>query len=255
MPHEIALFWLVVAAFLVADNLVFVPAGCELLRVGRRGTLWYDAGTRLTAARREVVLLNPLNPFERALITTRCFGDVDLRQWRQGRALLRAALPPLNGLSALGSVYMLVTAGLAAASFHLPFTPVLLGFVALHLLMWALNTSALIALRHRLGLSGYETFVLCVEAIFVPAYLMNMGKRVVHKKRLAISALGLGLRALKRTADEGERELLAIRLRERLQWLGMAQGHEVDEADAETAAPALSSTQQWISRAEACLKT
>lgn len=37
MPHEIALFWLVVAGFLLADNLVFVPAGCELLRFGRRG--------------------------------------------------------------------------------------------------------------------------------------------------------------------------------------------------------------------------
>jgi len=253
VPHEIALFWLVVAGFLLADNLVFVPAGCELLRFGRRGAFRYDASARLTAARREVVLLNPLNLFDRALITTRCFGDVEPRQWRQGRSLVRSALASLNGLSALGYFYMLITACLAAVSFHLPFTLVLLGFVVVHLLMWTLNTAALVALRHRLGLSGYDTFVLCVEAIFVPAYLMNMGKRAVHKKRIAISALGLGLRTLKRTDDEGERELLAIRLRERLQWLGMTQGHEVDDTCA--AAPALSSTQQWISRAEACLTT
>ncbi len=254
MLHEIALFWLVVAGFLVADNLVFVPAGCDLLRFGRRGRIWYDAGTRLSAARREVVLLNPLNLFDRALITTRCFGDVEPQQWRQGRSLVRAVLSPLNGLSLLGYAYLLLTVCLAVLSFHLPFAPVLLAFAALHALMWVLNVAALIGLRRRLRLSGYETFVLCAEAGFVPAYLMNMGKRVLHKKRVDIPSLGLGLRALKRTSDEGEREWQAMRLKERLQWLGMTHGHERDE----TAGPAsggLSATQHWIMKVEACLKS
>lgn len=257
MPHEIALFWLVVAGFLVADNLVLVPAGCDLLRFGRRGAIWYDAGARLSAARRELVLLNPLNLFDRALITTRCFGDIEPRQWRQGRSLVRSMLSPLNGLSLLGYAYLVLTVCLAVLSFHVPFAPVLLGFAALHALMWALNVVALICLRHRLQLSGYETFVLCAEAGFVPAYLMNMGKRVLHKKRVDIPSLGMGLRELKRTTDEGEREWRAMRLQERLQWLCMTQGHERDEVavTAGLAPGRLSATQHWIMKAEACLKS
>lgn len=256
MFHDIALFWLVVAGFLLADNVVVVPRDCDLLRVGWRGTIRYDAGTRLHLARREVVLLNPVNLFERVLITTRCFGDIAPAQWRRGRTLVRSALPLLNALNVLGYTYLLLTAGLAYLSFQAPFLSVLMAFAILHALIWILCTAILIGERCQLRLSGYEIAVLCAETAFVPAYLMNLGKRALHRHRVGISALGLGLRQCNLITDADERAWAVFRLRERLLWLGLTQGHEVDElarsADA-TRSP-LTTTQEWIEKAEACLK-
>jgi hypothetical protein len=272
MPSETALFWLVVAAFLFFDNLIFVPRGCDLLRFGRRGHLRFDASTRLTAAGKEVVLLNPLNLFDRGLVTTRCFGDVDPSQWKQGRSLVSSALPTLNGFCWLGYAYLLLVALLAALSFRVGFTPALIGFVALHLVVWMVAVIALTLQRHHLQLSSTGVLGAAAEALFVPAYLMNLGKRLTYKKRVAISALGLGLRELKRVVDRDVREDFSRKLSNRMDMLEMTQGYEADEActmDASTwdtragdlgaASSAvlnhLSVTQQWILEVRACLKT
>lgn len=271
MPSETALFWLVVAAFLFFDNLIIVPQGCDLLRFGRRGKLRYEASSRLSAAGKEIVLLNPLNLFDRGLVTTRCFGDVDPRQWRQGRALVSSALPTLNGFSSLGYAYMVIVVFLAALSFRIGFTPALIGFVVLHLVVWSVAVAALVVRRRQLQLTGYETFSSAAEALFVPAYLMNLGKRLIYKKRVAISALGLGLRELQRTVDEDDRAGLTLKLASRLDVLEMTQGHEADEGATDSADPRdtragdlgaagaaelnhLNATQQWIMEARTCLK-
>ena len=275
MPIDTALFWLVVAGFLVFDNLIFVPSGADLLRFGRDGRLRYDVAPRLTAAGKEIVFLAPLNLFDRGLVTTQCFGDVDACRWRDNCRWLISALPILNALSALGYAYMLIAASLVVATFYVGFTPVLVAFVAAHLAVWILATVVLVSRRHALQLSGYDTLAACAEVLFVPGYLMNVGKRLVYKRRVEISSLGLGIRALKRTRDEDERELGTTRLLERLDILEMVQGHEVnlhsdkpqpDHAEAEaTDVPEtlherdehsmLSPTQMWIQKARSCLTT
>lgn len=272
MPNETALFWLVVAAFLFFDNLIIVPQGCELLRFGRRGLLRYDASSRLSATGREMVLLNPLNLFDRGLVTTKCFGDVEPRKWRQGLELVNAALPTLNGFSTMGYFYLVLVVFLAALSFRIGFTPALIGFVGLHFLVWVAAVAWLIVRRRQLLLSGLGVLGAAAEALFVPAYLMNLGKRLVYKKRVGISALGLGLRQLKRTVTEDDRVDLTWKLSSRLELLEMTQGHEVDEGSPGSSNPMdtragdlgatsaemlahLSATQQWIMEAKACLKT
>lgn len=272
MPNETAFFWLVVATFLFFDNLIIVPHGCELLRFGRCGILRYDASSRLSAGGREMVLLNPLNLYDRGLVTTKCFGDVEPRQWRQSRELVNTALPTLNGFSSMGYVYLMLVVFLAVLSFRVGFTPALIGFVGLHLLVWMAAVAGLIVRRRQLLLSGSGVLGAAAEALFVPAYLMNLGKRLVYKRRVGISALGLGLRQLKRTVNEGDRDELALKLSGRLELLEMTQGHEVDEASPESSSPMdtragdlgaagaemlahLSATQQWIMEAKACLKT
>lgn len=284
MPHETALFWMVVAGFLFVDNLIIVPRGCELLRFDRAGFLRYDAASRLTAAGRELVLLNPLNLFDRGLVTTRCFGDVEPGQWRHGRSLLRSSLPTLNVFSLLGYVYMVLVVGLAYISFQTGFTPALIAFALLHLMVWAICLIVLITQRRALQLTGYEVFSYAAEAIFVPAYLMNLGKRLVSKRRVGISALGLGLRELKYTEDEDLRSLLGSRLKERLEVLEMTLGQEAAQVAGDAEKPKVSRTremgvegvddertnsagagvsisaqltptQQWILEAKACLMT
>lgn len=282
MPYEVAFFWLVIGAFLCFDNLIIIPRGCDLLRLGRRGLLRYDSSSRLTAAGREVVLLNPLNLFDRGLVTSRCFGDIEPRLWRQGRFMVVSVLPTLNILSRVGYVYLVFVVGLAYLSFKIGFTPALVAFIGLHLIVWCLCVGVMLAQRRNLQLTGYELLSYAAEALFVPAYLINLGKRLLNKRRVEISALGLGLRTLKQLADEDERSMLAARLNERLEVLEMAQGQEaapdgiaanrgvdqagkkgaVDQAGkaemgaADGAAQTyLTDTQQWIMMAKTCLTT
>lgn len=272
MPSETALFWLVAASFLFFDNLIIVPHGCDLLRFGRRGILRYDAASRLTAAGKEMVLLNPLNLFDRGLVTTECFGDVDPGQWKQGRILVSSALPTLNGFSFLGYAYLILVIVLAALSFRVGFTPALIGFVVLHLVVWVAALVALIARRNQLQLSGAAVLSAAAEALFVPAYLMNLGKRLTYKKRVAISALGLCLRELKRVVDVDDREELTQKLLNRVDMLEMTQGYELDEVSSGDGSPldacagdpgvpsssaliCLNVTQQWIKEVRGCLKT
>lgn len=275
MPHEQALFWLVVASFLYFDNLIFIPLGCELLRFGRRGNIRYDASSRITAAGKEVVLLNPLNPFDRGLITTRCFGNVDRGHWRDGRIWLKKVLPTLNDLSLLGSIYMIAVLLFALCSVHWGFTLALAAFIVMHVIIWAICMTLVIRRRQLLELSGYGVFVCAAEAMLVPAYLMNMGKRVIYKRRVGISALGLGLREMQRTTDEDERMLWAVRLKDRLDVLELSLGEEASpfadgvdapetqdqgqaKAQGVAAVPAtpgrLTATQSWIVEVKACLK-
>lgn len=251
MPHEIALFWLAVAGFLVFDNLVFVPAGHDLLRFGRNGRLRYAANRRLEAGGREVVLLNPLNPFERGVITTRCLGDLQPAAWRESRRLVRSALPLLNAFSWLGCVYLVIALLLAWASFRIDFSLCLLAFVLTHAVFWLIVLGLLLLQRRALGLSGYEVFVFAAEALFVPAYLMNMGRRLVSRKKLDMPALSVGLRQLKQeTMSDAQRELMAYQLRERLATLETNLGLEPDDKPQSSAR---SQQQQWIQKARACL--
>lgn len=233
MAGETALFWLVVAAFLFFDNLIIVPHGCDVLRLDRRGAIRYDASNRMSGAGREMVLLNPLDLFDRGLISSRCFGDVQPRHWRQSRAWLKSALPVLNALSILGYFYLLAVVFLAFASFRVGFTPALIGFVSLHATFWTSALLILILYRGQLQFSGSAVVGAAAEAFFVPAYLMNLGKRLLYKRKAQISCLGLGLRELKRTTDADERELFALRLRQRLEVLEMIQGYESNDPTTE----------------------
>jgi hypothetical protein len=273
MSSETAIFWLVVAAFLFFDNLIIVPNGCDLLRLGRDGVLRYEASSRLTAGGREVVLLNPLNLFDRALVTTTCFGNVDRLKWRDVRAPITAALPILNIFCAIGYLYLVLVVFLPIVSFWSGFTLALIGFVTLHLVTWLVAAAVFIFGRHQLQLRASEALGSAAEALFVPGYLINLGKRLLYKKRVDVSSLGIGLRDLKRFKDCDDREELALKLLRRLEELEITFGHEVDEdclgraaapmsvepgnfvPKSEAGRPMLNGTQQWIQEVRICLKT
>lgn len=251
MPNEIALFWLVAAGFFLFDNLVFVPAGHDMLRFGRKGRLRYSAHKRLEASGREVVLLNPLNLFDRGVLTTHCLGDLRPAAWRTGQRQVRRALPALNAFSWLGSTYLVIALVLAWASFRTDFSLCLLALILAHAVFWLIGLGLLLRRRHDLHLSGHEVFVFAAEALFVPAYLMNMGRRLVSRKQLDMPALGVGLHQLKRLAvGSVQRELLVYQLRERLATLETNLGLELDDTPTSSAH---SQQQQWIQKARSCL--
>jgi hypothetical protein len=237
MATEIALFWMVVAGFLLADNLVLAPLGGDYLRFGARGRLRYHPGSAFELRGRMAVLLNPLNPFDRIVLTHSADTLAAPQVWRTALRSLRRAMFGLNALSALGSVYLALLLVLLAVSCVIPFAVVLVTLLATHLCVWFL--AALLVLRYRRSLSvtHYQALVLLVEALFVPAYVVNLGKRAWFRVRMDVPALVLGMREFHRTHD-AERELLGCRLLQRLDQL-VEENHEP---------PA------WIEEAQQCLK-
>ncbi len=249
MTQEIALFWAVLAGFLFADNLVWLPRRGDYLRLGLAGALSYAPGLRFQARRRDLLLLNPLNPFDRVAITGQVAGVLDAAAWRAARRQVRSAMRGVNRLSALGVVYLLALAPLLFVSFHVHFGVVLALLAAVHVSLWLLALWILVASRQQLGLSRQQTFTLAAEALFVPAYTLNLGKRVWFKQVLALPALAVGIRQCQQMPAGDERELYASKLTERLEdW---ALDIDIEQANPAAAGGGLSA---WVKEVRQCLK-
>lgn len=218
MISDIALFWAVIAGFLVADNFLLIPRGGDFLRFDRSGAFKYDPLSRLQAMGRDLVFLNPLNLFDRAAITSSCIGKINASQFRKARHKVRSALPRLDVFAWVGYAYLLAVMVLAVASTRVGvgFELVLFVFIVCHAVFWLLTTSMLLAWRHSLALSDYQTFVYATEALFVPAYNINMSKRLWFRHTLDLPALALGLHQLKSVKDESSREFYVYKLGKRL---------------------------------------
>lgn len=216
MIPEIALFWAVVAGFLIADNFLLIPKGGDFLRVGRLGAFKYDYRARLEVSGRDLIFLNPLNLFDRAAITSSCIGHINASEFRKAKRKVRYALPRLNVFAWVGYVYLVVVMGLVATSFLVSFELVLYAFIASHAVFWLLTISLLLAWGHNLKLSGYQVLVYAAEALFVPAYNINMSKRLWYRHTLDLPALTLALRQFKSIKDEANRELYIYELGKRL---------------------------------------
>ncbi len=236
MQTEIILFWVVAAGFLITDNLVLLPTGRDYLGFGMRGRFVYSAATRLEARGRELVMLNPLNLFQRAAVTTRGLGRLSSADIRSARRQVGQALPTLNTFSWLGYAYLVCAAGLASLSFAVHFGSVLASFLATHLVFCLVSIILLVRRRKVLNLTSYQTMVFAVEAMLVPAYTINLGKRLWSKRVLDLPAMSLGIRRAKRTRDEFERELAVHQLRERIQMLESAAPDDHEEMSRGTAA-------------------
>jgi len=241
---EIVLFWAVAAGFLIADNLRLIPSGGDYLRFGRKGVLRYEPAARLEARGRDLIFLNPLNLFHRAVLTSVVLGRLEPRQLRAARQKVRRAVPTLNLLSWLGTLYLVLAVALASLSMRFSSALVLATFLGLHVVFWALSASVLVWRRKTLGLSGSQLAVFVAEGLFVPAYTINLGKRLWFKHTLELPALTLGLRQGKALRDERDKELVVHQLGQRLDVLetGLPEGD----------APAL---RPLISEARACLTT
>lgn len=229
MPHEVALFWAVLVGLLLLDNLALVPSGGDYLRFDRKGLLRYDPRSRLQMLGRDLVVSNPVNPFDRVAFTKRALGPLTGAQLRSAGKLLRSSLPGVNLLSWLGGIYLLGLGVLMAASLKVGFGPALRVLAVAHLLTWSLALSVLAIHRRRMGLTRGHTAALAFEALVVPGYTINLGKRVWRRHRLDMPAMAFGLRGMHRIADPAERELYALQIAQRFEELA----DELDLGEAE----------------------
>ena len=216
MASDVALFWALLVAFLVADNLALAPAGGDFLKFGFAGRLRYEPKVRLKVRGRDLVVLNPVNPFDRLVFTRHAAGYLGGAQLRDSSRIVRNPLRGLNRLAMVGSAYLVSLVLLAAASTETGFAVVLAALAAVHLAAWFVSVAIAVAWRERFGLSRYQLFVLATEALFVPAYTVNLSKRIGYRRVLDVPAMAWGMRSLRRIADPSMRELYCLRMAARL---------------------------------------
>lgn len=248
MPQEVALFWAVLAGFLLVDNLVLAPPGGDLLKLARHGRLRYIAATRLPWRRRDMLWLNPLNPFDLVVPTRRVAGFIALEPWRDAHRRMRQLQPALQPLAWLGVAYLLALALLLLLSWHWHFGTVLLLLLGWHLLAWVLGLVLLIRGRRPMALAPEAVVALAAEALFVPAYTLGLAKRAARRREVDLPALSLGLRELARMPAGEDRELRCWQLHSRLEAVLLDRGLEPGEA----AAPATPGP--WAEMARECLR-
>lgn len=247
MEPAVAAFWAVLFGFLVVDALVFAPAGGAVLGVDRRGRPGFDPWPRQALLGRAACWVAPLNPFACAVRSTAYGGAIRPAEWRGLRAALRRAAPAHRRLAAGGSAYLVALALLAALSSRWPFARVLPLLVAAHAAFWA--ASALLAWRHRhaWGLEPHQVVGALVEAAFVPAYVVNLGRRLALRRTVALPALAVGLQQLRRMPEGPDREARLHHWRHRVdEW---ATDAGVDER---STAPDPDPAAAWVSEARRC---
>jgi hypothetical protein len=240
--QEILLFWAVLGGLLFIDNGVLLPPGGDCLRFGRVGRLRYDLGLRIEVLRRDLVLLNPFNPFDRVVATTRSIGPLNVAAFGRSARQVRDGQRGANALSWLGSGYLALLVLLGAASLVTPFGWVLAVLAVGHLMFWLASFAVLLRYRVGLCLSMGRVASLAVEAVLVPGYLVNLGKRVWFRRSFDLPAATLGLRQVLRIRDEPAQDLQRLRLGRRLDEI--AQSLDLDPA-----------AQQWFAEARQCLTT
>ncbi|MDF3822803.1 hypothetical protein P3G55_23095 [Leptospira sp. 96542] len=209
MNLEVALFWAIAAGFLIFDNFLLIPVGGDYLSFRRNGKLHYSPASRAEVrGGRELIFLNPLNLFDRAALTNKILGPVNLGDYRFFRQEILQALPYLNGLACWGYSYLCVAILLAIATFNFGFERLLETLIGAHLFFWAMSSMLLLLWKKPLGLSPSQATAFAAESFFVPAYCINLGKRVWHRRSRDIPALMIGLHSFHRIHDESLRELL-----------------------------------------------
>lgn len=240
----VALFWAVLWGFVLADNVVLLPRGRDALRWGRSGRLRYADGARVEVLGRDLLCLNPLDPFDRIAITTREGGVLRAADYRAASKRVRAGHRTANRLSWLGALYLALLLALTVASWRLAFVQVLIALAVVHVTAWAVVCVIVVPQRARLslGLGNETTFKLLAEAVFVPAYTLGIAKRIGVRTRLDIPALGVGLRQLDAPGEAATRARLAFTLSQRLEDLAA-------RADAGSG-----ELQPWLDEARTCLK-
>jgi hypothetical protein len=242
---EVGLFWAALAALWFIDNLVLLPPGGDFLSFGRRGVLRYKPGARLQVRHRDLVLLNPLNPFDRLVATTRSLGPARGLGARAALRQVRGPLRAANGLSWIGSGYLAIVAACGVASVgQVYFGHVLIALATAHVACWLTAACVLVARRSQLQLGPWRVFSLAAEALFVPGYLVNLGKRVWFRQTWDLPALAFGLSRLKQLRADPAHELHGVLLMRRL-----------DELDSGLAPSGDEAARTWIAQARQCLKT
>jgi hypothetical protein len=216
MQGEALLFWLLLFGFLVADNLVLIKPGQDVLRMDAKGLLSFHPDLRIDVARQEMLCLNPVNLLDRRVFSGSPASVLNWATYRLDCRKSRQIAQALRPLVFLGYSYLSVLLVAAVMSYKLGFELIVLPLLGMHVLTWCASSVVVIRLPKELQLDAWRLAGLALECLLVPAYLVNLNRILLRQHTVAIGSLELGLRAQRKCKDAGAAELMAYQLMNRV---------------------------------------
>jgi hypothetical protein len=213
---ETILFWVALFAFLIADNLVAIPPGKDFLTVNRLGQPYYKSRQRNLFAAKELILLNPFNLFDRGVMAERLTAQEYRASYKNELRSIAFTAKKLNVLIYLGYAYLTYLLLNCYLSLVFGFEAVVVHLIVGHLAVWVV-ASLLVWRNSRLQfMPKAHTLSTLIECLFVPAYLVNLNKKLLRLKHTPLCSLRLYVRQLSRSLDN-EKELIQYQLDQQIQ--------------------------------------
>jgi hypothetical protein len=226
MIRETLLFWTLLLAFLFIDNIITLANGKDALSFDRKGKPYYKFRQRNKFGNRNIILLNPLNLFDRIVSANELTLRDEKYQYKRDLRSIKFLAINTNSFVYLGYFYLFYLIINCYLSFALSFEAVVLNILIGHIVAWLCSAFVFALLYKQLSLPLGSVSILLAEALFVPAYLINLGKKISLLKSIEFCTLRFYMRKIK-TTPEVSLELVRYEL---LSQVNSALDGEVDQA-------------------------
>jgi hypothetical protein len=196
--NETLLFWIVLFGFLFLDNFVIVQHGKDSVSINKIGRLIYKSRTRTFLMGRDVLILNPFNLFDRVVCTNKFKLIENRNQYKSEITSLRTYIRSLTTFVVVGWAYMFCLVTCCYFSFSINFEFVVIPLIVCHLTAWLITSSALYFWNKNKTLTTAKLITQIVENLFVPAYIVNLNRKLMAHISMDISSIHFYVRNLKR---------------------------------------------------------
>jgi hypothetical protein len=196
--NETLLFWMVLFGFLVFDNFILVQHGKDFVTINKNGRLIYKSRTRTLLMGKDVLVLNPFNLFDRVVCTNK-LNLIETRDfYKREVTSIRNFISSLTIFVYVGWMYIGCLIVCCYLSFSVNFEFVVIPLLICHFTAWMITSIALYFWNKNKTISTTKLATQILENLFVPAYIVNLNRKLIQHLSLDISSIRFYVRNLKR---------------------------------------------------------
>ena len=196
--NETLLFWIVLFGFLVFDNFILVQHGKDFVSINKNGRLIYKSRTRTLLMGRDVLVLNPFNLFDRVVCTSKLKLVEKSDLYKAEVTSLRNFIRSLKIFVHVGWMYIGCLIVCCYLSFSVNFEFVVVPLLICHFTAWMITSIALCLWNKNKTITTIKLATQILENLLVPAYIVNLNRKLIHHLSLDISSIHFYVRNLKR---------------------------------------------------------
>ena len=200
--NETLLFWLVLFGFLIFDNFIVIKQGKDAISISKSGRLFYKNRTRTGFLGKEVVVLNPFNLLDRVVGAQALTLTEHKQDYKQQLKTFRQYVKSLKIFVVIGWTYLLCLVVGCYFSFAVNFNFVVVPMLVCHFIAWTSSSVAIVLWNKNKTITKIAATTQIIENLLVPAYIVNLNKKLISHTSLELSSMRFYMRNLKRTKED-----------------------------------------------------
>lgn len=200
--NETLIFWLVLFGFLIFDNIIVIKHGKDVISIKKSGVLFYKCRTRNGFLGKEIVVLNPFNLLDRVVGTEALTIMENKDNYKEQLKIFKKYVKSLNIFVLIGWTYLFCLVVVCYFSFFVNFNFVVIPLLVCHFMAWISSSIAILLWNKTSTINTTTATIQIIENLLVPAYIVNLNKRLISHTSLDLSSLRFYMRNLKRTKED-----------------------------------------------------